>query len=196
MKEFFKKIKWVSLFDALVSVVFGALMVFCTDFSKSTIVYLFASLILVAGVVKIANYFMFGIEPFGFVLGITNIALAIVIFSAAEAIVDSSILGVLFGIVLIVKSLFSIQDSFDMRRLGSKWWWVDTILATAVLVFAITVVANPENEAILFVLLGVSLILDGILSAVDVFVVSAEVKKTRKKIADMFKVDNNTTIEM
>ena len=195
MKKFFKEVKVLSLLDSLLAVVFGVLMICCTDFTKETIVYLFASLLLVVGVVKVINYFLYGLEPFGFIFGIADVAMSIVFFANAQSIVNSNIIGVVFGVVLIVKSLFEMQQSFDLRRLGSKYWWLDTIMAGCVLAFAISVVANPANEVVLFILLGAALIIDGIMGFVDTLVVSAKVKKTRKTLEDLFKIDD-TTIEM
>lgn len=195
MKKFFKEVKVLSLLDSLLAVVFGVLMICCTDFTKETIVYLFASLLLVIGVVKVINYFLYGLEPFGFIFGIADVAMSIVFFANAQSIVNSNIIGVVFGVVLIVKSLFEMQQSFDLRRMGSNYWWLDTIMAGCVLAFAISVVANPANEVVLFVLLGAALIIDGIMGFVDTLVVSAKVKKTRKTLEDLFKRDD-TTIEM
>lgn len=195
MKKFFKEVKVLSLLDSLLAVVFGVLMICCTDFTKETIVYLFASLLLVIGVVKVINYFMYGLEPFGFIFGIADVAMSIVFFANAQSIVNSNIIGVVFGVVLIVKSLFEMQQSFDLRRMGSKYWWLDTIMAGCVLAFAISVVANPANEVVLFILLGAALIIDGIMGFVDTLIVSAKVKKTRKTLEDLFKIDD-TTIEM
>ena len=195
MKKFFKEVKVLSLLDSLLAVVFGVLMICCTDFTKETIVYLFASLLLVIGVVKVINYFLYGLEPFGFIFGIADVAMSIVFFANAQSIVNSNIIGVVFGVVLIVKSLFEMQQSFDLRRLGSNYWWLDTIMAGCVLAFAISVVANPANEVVLFILLGAALIIDGIMGFVDTLVVSAKVKKTRKTLEDLFKRDD-TTIEM
>ncbi len=194
MKEFFKRIKVVSLLDATLAVVFGFLMIFCTDFTKETIVALFASLILVLGVVRVVNYFLYGIEPFGFIFGLADVVMGVVLFVNMHAIASSNVLGLIFGIILLLKSLFDIQESFDLRRMGAKWWFVDTIMATLVFGFALSVVCNPGTERVLFTLLGVTLILDGILNIVDIFVVSAKVKKTTKTIKDMFKID--TDIEM
>ncbi len=195
MKKFFKEVKVLSLLDSLLAVVFGVLMICCTDFTKETIVYLFASLLLVIGVVKVINYFLYGLEPFGFIFGIADVAMSIVFFANAQSIVNSNIIGVVFGVVLIVKSLFEMQQSFDLRRMGSNYWWLDTIMAGCVLAFAISVVANPANEVVLFILLGAALIIDGIMGFVDTLVVSAKVKKTRKTLEDLFKRDD-TTIEM
>lgn len=194
MSSFLKQIKSISLLEATLSIVFGILMIVCPNFTKATIIYLFASLTLVIGIVKTISYFLYGIEPFGVILGVAGIALAITIFACAPALVNSNIIGIIFGVILLLKSLFEIQESFDLRRLGSRYWWIDTILAALVFGFAISVICNPATERILFILLGSALIVDGILSMIDIFVVSAKVKKTKKTLKDMFAKDDDENI--
>ena len=196
MREFFKQIKMLSLLEAVLSIVFGGLMIGCPTFTKATIVYLFASLFVVVGIVRAINYFLYGIEPFGLIFGVTDIALGITIMSSANAIVSSNAIGIIFGILLMLKSLFAIQESFDLRRIGSKYWWLDALMAFLVLGFSISVICNPASERILFILLGVALILDGVMEIIDVFVVSAKVKKTKKTISDWLKKDDDNVIDI
>lgn len=196
MREFFKQIKMLSLLEAVLSIVFGGLMIGCPTFTKATIVYLFASLFVVVGIVRAINYFLYGIEPFGLIFGVTDIALGITIMSSANAIVSSNAIGIIFGIILMLKSLFAIQESFDLRRIGSKYWWLDALMALLVFGFSVSVICNPASERILFILLGVALILDGVMEIVDVFVVSAKVKKTKKTISDWLKKDDDNVIDI
>lgn len=196
MREFFKQIKMLSLLEAVLSIVFGGLMIGCPTFTKATIVYLFASLFVVVGIVRAINYFLYGIEPFGLIFGVTDIALGITIMSSANAIVSSNAIGIIFGILLMLKSLFAIQESFDLRRIGSKYWWLDALMAFLVFGFSISVICNPASERILFILLGVALILDGVMEMIDVFVVSAKVKKTKKTISDWLKKDDDNVIDI
>ncbi len=196
MKSFFKQIKLMSLLDSLVGIVFGLLMIFCTDFTKETIAYLFVALFFVIGFVKIVNYFLYGFEPFGFVLGIVDICLGIIFFANIDAILASNVMGIIFGFILLIKSIFSIQESLDLRRLGSKWWWIDTILSVVVLAFSISVICNPQADRIMFTLLGISIAIDGILNLIDIFVVSAKIKKTRKSLKDMLKVEDDNIIDI
>lgn len=196
MREFFKQIKTLSLLEAILSIVFGGLMIGCPTFTKATIVYLFASLFVVVGIVRAINYFLYGIEPFGLIFGVTDIALGITIMSSANAIVSSNAIGIIFGIILMLKSLFAIQESFDLRRIGSKYWWLDALMALLVFGFSVSVICNPASERILFILLGVALILDGVMEIVDVFVVSAKVKKTKKTISDWLKKDDDNVIDI
>lgn len=196
MREFFKQIKTLSLLEAVFSIVFGGLMIGCQTFTKATIVYLFASLFVVIGIVRAINYFLYGIEPFGLIFGVTDIALGITIMSSANAIVSSNAIGIIFGIILMLKSLFAIQESFDLRRIGSKYWWLDALMALLVFGFSISVICNPASERVLFILLGVALILDGVMEIIDVFVVSAKVKKTKKTISDWLKKDDDNVIDI
>lgn len=196
MREFFKQIKMLSLLEAVLSIVFGGLMIGCPTFTKATIVYLFASLFVVVGIVRAINYFLYGIEPFGLIFGVTDIALGITIMSSANAIVSSNAIGIIFGIILMLKSLFAIQESFDLRRIGSKYWWLDALMALLVFGFSVSVICNPASERILFILLGVALILDGVMEIIDVFVVSAKVKKTKKTISDWLKKDDDNVIDI
>lgn len=194
MKEFFKKLKWVSLLEAVLGIVFGILMICYTDFTVKTFIYLFAGLLMVIGIVRIVNYFLYGFEPFGFVIGIVNISLGSVFMASADIIATSNILGVLFGIVLIIKSLISVQESLDLRRLGSRWWWIDTLLSVLMLAFAIVVVCNPQADKIMFTWLGITLIIGGILDLIDIFVVSVKVKKTKKTLKDIFTIEDDSNI--
>lgn len=196
MKTFLKQLKLVSLLDAIFEVVFAFLLIFCTNFTIKTLAILFAVFLLVVGVVKIIDYFLYGYEPFGFVFGIISILVGVICFASLDAIVGSNLLGIVFGTILIVKSLISIQESFDLRRRGAKYWWIDTTLSALVLILAIAVVFNPSASILMFTLLGITLLIDGILNLIDIFVVSAKVKKVKKSFKDMFKKDDDNIIDI
>ncbi len=194
MKEFFKHLKWMSLLNAIAGIGLGLFMIFCTDLTIKALIYIFAGLLLVVGVIKIINYFLYGIEPFGFIYGIVGVVLGLVFMINANAIASSNILGVILGLILLVKSLLSVQESFDLRRIGAKWWWIDTILSILMLAFAIVVICNPAADKIMFTWLGITVVVGGVLDLIDVFVVSAKVKKTKKTIKDMFTKENDDNI--
>ena len=106
----------------------------------------------------------------------------------------SNILGVILGLILLVKSLLSVQESFDLRRFGARWWWIDTVLSLLMLAFAIVVICNPAADKIMFTWLGITVIVGGVLDLIDIFVVSAKVKKTKKSLKDMFTIENDDNI--
>ncbi len=191
MNNFFKQIKAFSLLEALVAIVFGILFIACPGFTKLTIIYLFASLLLVVGIVQFINYFCYGIEPFGFVKGVCNIALGIIFFTIAEKLSDANIFGAVFGIMFVVKGLFSMEWSFTAKRLGAKYWWLDTIFSILVFALGIVVLCNPATETIIFAILGITLIIEAIMQIVDTLVVSAKLKKARKTLKSIFYDETN-----
>lgn len=192
--SFFKKVKAWSFIEVLVNLILGVLFIVSPNVTKLTIIYLFASLLLVMGMVKCFNYFTYGIEPFGFINGIVNIALSVVFFANANVILNANIFGFMFGIIFICKSLFSIEWSFDCRRLGAKYWWLDTILSTIVLGLGITLICIPQTENILFIILGVTLICQAISTLIDTIVVSYKIKKTKKTLKSLFTNDDTIVL--
>lgn len=188
MKSFLKKVKACSFIEALVSIVFGILFIACPDFTKSTICYLFASLIVVMGLMKCTNYFIYGIEPFGFVHGVIDIALGTLIFSIIPTLVEGGIFGLIFGVIFIVNSLFNIQWAFDCRRVGVKNWWIIFTLALIILGFGIALVCYRSVEKVLIIILGVCMIVQGIYDLIDAIVISAKVKKVKKSLKQLFTI--------
>lgn len=195
MKTFLKKVKAWTFIEALVSIVFGILFIVCPDFTKSTICYLFASLIVVMGLIKCANYFTYGIEPFGFIHGIVDIALGTIIFSTVPTLVEGGIFGFVFGAIFVVKSLFSIEWAFDCRRVGVKNWWLILMLALVILGCGIALVCYRSAETVLVIILGSCLIVQGIYDLIDAIVISAKVKKAKKTMKQLFSISPIDQIE-
>lgn len=186
MKEFFKKIKAWSLISSLANIVIGILFVACPNFTKSTIVYIFAGLLVLGGIIKCINYFRYGIEPFGFMIGSIGIVVGLVLMGSANSLAYSGIFGLIYGLIFMAKGLFAVQTSFDSKRLGAKYWWADTILASMLFAFGITLVSIPATENVLFIILGIAIIIDGLCDLIDTILVTVKVKKTKKSIKDMF----------
>ncbi|MEI3536851.1 MAG: DUF308 domain-containing protein [Bacilli bacterium] len=76
----FKQIKTASILEAICAIVIGILFIVMPDITQLTIIYLFATLLLVMGFSQIINYFCYGIEPLGFIKGIVNISLGLIFF--------------------------------------------------------------------------------------------------------------------
>ena len=82
--------------------------------------------------------------------------------------------------------MVSIQWSFDCRRLGARYWWLDTLLALLVFAMGIVLLVNPATESILMVILGITIILEGVYQFVDTIVVSSKIKKVKKSLKSLF----------
>ena len=70
-----------------------------------------------------------------------------------------------FGIPVLADGLFKIQISLDARRFGIEKWWLVLVLAVLTCVIGLLLVVRPSEAArALMVLMGISLLLDGILN--------------------------------
>ncbi len=195
MREFLKNIKVWSFLEAAFCIVFGIMLIAFQDFTKLAIIYTFGGLIMLMGFVKICNYFGYGIEPFGFVGGLIDISLSIIIFVNANLINNMNLFSLFFGIIFIVKSIFSIQWSMDCLKMGAKYWWLDLLFSLLIFALGVLVLASPVSETVLLILIGVMLILDGIYSIVDTIVVSKKIKKFRKSFKSLFTDDEKIYLD-
>ncbi len=184
--SFLKKVKAWSFIEVLFNLILGILFIVSPNFTKLTIIYLFASMLMLVGIIKCCNYFTYGIEPFGFINGLINIALSVLFFANANVILNANIFGFLFGVIFVCKGLFSIEWSFNCRRLGAKYWWIDTLTSLVVFGLGITLICLPQTENIIFIVLGVTLICQAISTLIDTIVVSSKIKKARKTLKDIF----------
>ena len=76
-----------------------------------------------------------------------------------------SFLCIVFGIPVLADGLFKIQMSLDAKRFGIEKWWVVLLLAALTCVIGLLLVIRPSEAArALMVLMGISLLLDGILN--------------------------------
>lgn len=195
MKKFFKSIKAWSFLEIIFSLVFGILLIAYQDFTKLAIIYTFASLIMLIGFVKCFNYFCYGLEPFGFINGLINVAISIIIFINASEISSLNVFGFMFGLYFIVKGLLAVQWSFNYHKLGAKYWWLNLIFALTVFALGVLIVANPVSEQVLLILIGVMLIVNAIYSLIDTIVVSAKIKKVKRSFKSLFSSDDKIYLD-
>ncbi len=194
MREFIKKIKAVTLFEVLVGLCAGILFIACPDFLKSTIIYIFGAVLVTIGIIKVVNYFLYGIEPFGLLLGVANATLGILILSSAEYLSTSGALGFIFGLIFIVRSLFQMQWAITCGKFGVKNWWYDLIISVLILAMGILLVCFRSAEDVLMYILGVVMILNALYDLIDTLFVSIKIKKAKKTFRDLLEKNENVIV--
>ncbi len=194
MREFIKRIKAVTLFEVLLSLCAGILFIACPDFTKTTIIYIFGALFVAIGIIKVVNYFMYGIEPFGLLLGVANATLGTIILSSAQYLSTSGVFGFIFGLIFIVKSLFQMQWAITCGKFGIKNWWYDLIISILILVMGILLVYFRATEDIFMYFLGVILILNALYDLIDTLFVSIKIKKAKKSFKDLLEKTENVIV--
>lgn len=119
------------------------------------------------GVVKLVGYFSRDLFRLAFQydleFGILLIALGILVLTRTENMMD--IICIAMGIAILADGLFKIQISVDSRRFGIRNWWLILTLAVITGAVGMLLVFRPwESVQALTVLLGISLLAEGILN--------------------------------
>ena len=187
MKTFFKKIKITSLLFSLLCLAFGIILIACPDVAKITMVDLFGGLIALYGVIQIINYFVYGYERFGFVLGALNLTCGILIISCSETLSSPAIFGVVFGFAFILNAFVKIQTSLDYHRYGATNWWMETLFGIIMLALGIVVLCDPfANEKYLLIFLGITLIIESVSQIINTIIITRKISHIKHTLRELF----------
>lgn len=147
--------------------VLGAVLLIWPDVSVRWFGRLLGIGMLIFGAVKLVGYFSRDLFRLAFqydlAFGLLLMALGTVtLCHPGDAM---SFLCVMFGIPVLADGLFKIQIALDSRRFGIRTWWLVMVLAALTCVIGVLLVFRPWDGAqVLTMLMGISLLLDGILN--------------------------------
>lgn len=169
--------------------ILGTVLIIFPRFSALGLGILTGILMIAFGIVKLIGYFSKDLYRLAFqydlALGILSAALGIVMLLEANK--AMSFICVVLGILILADGLFKIQIAVDSKRFGIRLWWL--ILALAILtgmVGTLLVFRPSESVPVLMVLLGISLLSEGIL---NVSTVLTAVKIIRHQMPDIIEAD-------
>ena len=145
----------------------GALFIALPDISITMIGISMGIAMIVFGIVKLVGYFsrdLFRLAfQFDLELGILLLVLGLIVLIRPDDLM--SFICIALGISILTDGLFKVQIALDSKRFGIKSWWV--ILALAVVAGTIGVFLifhSAKSAQFLTVLLGVSILAEGILN--------------------------------
>ena len=145
----------------------GALFIALPDISITMIGISMGIAMIVFGIVKLVGYFsrdLFRLAfQFDLELGILLLVLGLIVLIRPDDLM--SFICIVLGISILTDGLFKVQIALDSKRFGIKSWWV--ILALAVVAGTIGVFLifrSAKSAQFLTVLLGVSILAEGILN--------------------------------
>ena len=154
----------------VIAVVFCALGIFLMAVPEKAvkIICVLAGILFIAdGIIKIIGYFSrdFYCLAFQFDLafGILLMAVGVILIARKNFAVD--LIFSVFGILILADALFKIQMSVDAKRFGLALWWQILLIALVTGVIGVLVFIRPfEAAAMMMVLVGFSILLEGILN--------------------------------
>lgn len=144
---------------------------------------------LVFGLVKLVGYFskdLFRLAfQFDLEAGILMMVLGVIVLFNPKNLM--TFICVALGIAILLDGLFKIRIAMDSKQFGIKSWWLIGILAVITGIIGITLIFNSGTGAkILSVLLGISLLSEGIL---NLYTVISTVRIIKNQLPDVIEVE-------
>ena len=183
MKERWKRFRRLSLGISFCMLALGIVMVIWPEISAVAVCCVLGIICLATGIYEMVRYFNLGFAGlffrFDLTLGICSIlAGSLLLLHPAGA---AALLPFAAGLYIITGSVFDIQSSVEMRRLGIGNWWLSMVMGVVSTIFAFFLLLNPfQGVAALMVFIGISLIVGSIQNLYTVHCISSAVKASRK----------------
>lgn len=177
IKKFFTKLKWEKLVTAIVAIVLGIVFVADPNGSGDAVCKVAGVAMLVLAAAMLIRYFT-SAQLFPENLIFSAVLLLLGIFFIAKSGVVMTVLGLFFGIFLVIDGASKVRDGIDAAKAKIQGWWIWFILALLTIVLGVLVMFGES----VMTLLGVSLIVDGVSDIVTTLWLSAGVRKVKKEI--------------
>ena len=145
----------------------GALFIALPDISITMIGVSMGIAMIVFGIVKLVGYFsrdLFRLAfQFDLELGILLLVLGLIVLIRPDDLM--TFICIALGISILTDGLFKVQIALDSKRFGIKSWWVIFALAVVAGTIGVFLIFRSAKSAqFLTVLLGVSILAEGILN--------------------------------
>ena len=167
----------------------GVWFILCPEMSVSAIGITMGIVMILFGAVKLVGYFSKDLFRLAFqhdlAMGILQLVLGCVLIFRASPVIN--ILCALLGVYVLADALVKVQIAVDSRAFGLEKWWMILTSAIVTGVLGVLLVLRPSESAqALMILLGVSLITEGVMNMITVLV---SVKMLRDRIPMVIDAD-------
>lgn len=165
----------------------GIVLIAVPDFSASLLCRVGGLLLILFGIIKIIGYCSKDLYRLAFqydlAFGILLIALGAVLLLRTETMVN--VIWVLLGISILADALLKIQIAVDSKIFGIQQWWLIFSMAILTGVIGFLLVFRPSESArVIMVLLGVSLLFEGILNLVTILTAVKIIRDQKPVVID------------
>lgn len=188
------KIGYIAL--SIVFCIVGVLLVAWSDIGTQVLSLALGIAMIVFGGIKIVGYFskdLFRLAfQFDLELGIISAVLGIIVLLNPFGTI--TFIFIVMGIAILADALFKIRIAIDAKRFGVGAWWMILSLAFLTAIAGVLLVFRPwESANILTVLLGISLLAEGVL---NLCVAVSTVKIVKHQYPDVIDADYMDVIEV
>lgn len=177
VKKFLQKLKWERLLTAIIALVLGIVFVANPSGSGRFVCRLAGILMVVAAAVFLIKYALTKFISSEHLL-FGSALLLIGIYFLVKTDVVTSVIGLFFGIFLLIDGVGKIQQSCDAIRQKAKGWWI--LFAFAVLTILLAVLVIFADSVML--LLGISLIVDAVCDVLAITLLDADFRALKRNV--------------
>ena len=154
-------------------VLLGLALIIFPEISVSVLETVCGILFIVFGVIKLVGFFSKDLYRLAFqydlVFGILMIVLGITMLVHPGSL--ANFICIALGVSILIDGLFRVQTSVEAKRFGIRTWWLIAVCGILAAVGALVLMFRPfESAPVLIVLVGISLVLEGILNLITVIV--------------------------
>ena len=186
-----KQLKLIKNIYIVMSLLFCVLGIFLMARPKSSVkmlCVLMGIMLILYGAIKISGYFTrdaFCLAfQFDLAFGVLLAAVGIIIIVRRNVVVNL-IFGI-FGLLILADALFKIQMSIDAKKFGLNLWWRILLVAILPGVLGFLLLIRPfEAAEIMMILVGVSVLFEGILNLCVAIYTVKIIKNQKQDIIDM-----------
>ncbi len=155
--------KLYPILQALAYAVLGIVLVVWPETSAITICYAVGAVLFVLGLAYSISYFVQNHHGFTRTSTLANglllLVIGLVVLLRVQDVLKA--LPFLFGILLLVDSVFKVQAAFDLHHMDSQYWQVPLGIGLVTAILGAVLIWNPfQAVAALNVFIGVCLLLD------------------------------------
>lgn len=149
----------------------GILLIAVPGITAPALAGIFGALLILFGIVKMIGYFSKDLFRLAFqydlALGLLLMVLGMIMIWKADNVM--AFISVALGIYVLADGLLKIQIALDARVFGIRRWWMILAMAVAAgLIGCILIVYPAKSAGVLAVLLGCSVLAEGILNLLTV----------------------------
>lgn len=163
-KSFFTSV-WSSVPVAVLTAVFGLVLLIWPTLSSAVLCYALSAGVLLYGLFRIVSYFRSkpqnALQGRDFASGLMLVALALLIFLKTEMVV--SLLPMLLGLLLLFGAARETQIAVDLFRLRESRWYLPLIAALIQGILGLLILLNPFSTAMLLMqFIGASVLVESV----------------------------------
>ncbi|MDE6469683.1 MAG: DUF308 domain-containing protein [Eubacterium sp.] len=184
MRDFFIKLKNLSLITIAAGLIIGILLLFQPDKTVQFVSILCGITVIMLGAGAWISYFTKVKSTILAILGSLAIIAGIILCIKYESIISTVLF--LFGIFILISGIVDFVSAIDAKKNDLKSWIVSLLMAAATIILGLLVVVNPfSSMLVLTKLLGAALIVYAVMDLITFIQVKKVVKYSLSEQIDV-----------